>query len=104
MAELVDVATSTYDQRYKVISVVLILFYVQKAKSSQPPFSTSFREEATTKIRSYRERNDKESKQHVLEMKEFQRVLHHDEKGHGFMVIKGKQRPLLEDDEVRRSE
>jgi len=64
----------------------------------------SFREEASAKIHSHRERNDKESKQHVLEMKEFQRILHHDEKGHGFMQVKGKARPLIEDNEVRRRE
>lgn len=34
-------------------------------------------------------------------MKEYQRILHHDEKGHGFMVVKSKPRPLIEDDEVR---
>jgi len=43
-----------------------------------------------------REKNDKECRQHVLEMKEFTRVLHHDAKLHGFMGLKNKERELME--------
>jgi hypothetical protein len=43
-----------------------------------------------------REKNDKECKQHVLEMKEFTRVLHHDAKLHGFMGLKNRERELME--------
>jgi len=56
----------------------------------------SFRDEWVNKINILRERNDKDSKQHVLEIKEFQRVLHHDSKIHEFLAIKNKEREQLE--------
>ena len=49
-----------------------------------------------TRMNLLREKNDKECKQHVLEMKEFSRILHHDEKLHGFMALKNKERQLME--------
>lgn len=54
------------------------------------------RDDWVNKINMLRERNDKDSKQHVLEIKEFQRVLHHDSKIHEFLAIKNKNRELLE--------
>ncbi len=54
------------------------------------------RDDWINKINILRERNDKDSKQHVLEIKEFQRVLHHDSKIHEFLAIKNKDRDLLE--------
>jgi len=45
---------------------------------------------------SLRDRNEKDSRQHVLEIKEFQRVLHHDSKIHDFMKVKNVMRDLLE--------
>jgi hypothetical protein len=54
------------------------------------------RDEWVNKINLLRERNDKDSKQHVLEIKEFQRVLHHDSKIHEFLAIKNKDREQLE--------
>ncbi|XP_035707235.1 coiled-coil domain-containing protein 114 [Folsomia candida] len=54
------------------------------------------RDEWVNKINILRERNDKDSKQHVLEIKEFQRVLHHDSKIHEFLAIKNKEREQLE--------
>lgn len=48
------------------------------------------------KINILRERNDKDSKQHCLEIKEFQRVLHHDSKIHEFLGVKNKDRDQIE--------
>jgi len=59
------------------------------------------RDDWTTKAISMRERNDKDSKQHVLEIKELQRVLHHDSKVHDFMGIKNRERLLLESSRER---
>ncbi|ODN02721.1 Coiled-coil domain-containing protein 63 [Orchesella cincta] len=73
MGEVVYEATSAYDQRDDWVNKINIL----------------------------RERNDKDSKQHVLEIKEFQRVLHHDSKIHEFLAIKNKERELLENNSQR---
>jgi len=59
-------------------------------------FVCLFRDDWVNKINLLRERNDKDSKQHVLEIKEFQRVLHHDSKIHEFLAVKNKDREQLE--------
>jgi hypothetical protein len=60
------------------------------------------REEAVMKIHMLRERNDKESQQHVLEIKEYQRVFHHDQKLRAFMEVKNRVREVVERSEERR--
>ena len=54
------------------------------------------------KIHMLRERNDKESQQHVLEIKEYQRVFHHDQKLRAFMEVKNKSRDVVERAEDRK--
>ncbi|CAG7826866.1 unnamed protein product [Allacma fusca] len=60
------------------------------------------REEAVMKIHMLRERNDKESQQHVLEIKEYQRVFHHDQKLRAFMEVKNRVREVVERSEDRK--
>lgn len=62
------------------------------------------RDEAVAKIKILRERDSKESKQHVTEVKEFQRVLHHDRKVHNFLHDKNQGRAVIEEDDERRCE
>lgn len=59
------------------------------------------RDDCMVKVNMLRERNDKDSKQHVLEIKEFQRVLHHDSKIHEFLAIKNRERELMENTKQR---
>ncbi|XP_035704934.1 uncharacterized protein LOC118432926 [Folsomia candida] len=67
-------------------------------------FTYDNRDEAVAKIKILRERDSKESKQHVTEVKEFQRVLHHDRKVHNFLHDKNQGRAVIEEDDERRCE
>lgn len=61
------------------------------------------REEAMIKIRAIREREDKERKQHGMDLQEFERTLHHDQQMLAFIKLKATHRPPIEDARERKS-
>lgn len=63
---------------------------------------TCQRDEAMSKVKALREREAKETKQHGLEVQEFDRTLHHDKSILGFVKAKLKKRPAIEDAADRR--
>jgi len=56
-----------------------------------------------SKVKSLRERETKEIKQHGMEVQEFDRTLHHDKKVLDFIKTKLKMRPVLEGAADRKS-
>jgi chromosome segregation ATPase len=73
--ELVDQATSAYDQREEAVAKSNVLF----------------------------ERNEKEKKQYILEISELKRLIRHEEKLLDFMSTKNQDRVFLETDDERLS-
>lgn len=65
-------------------------------------YMTCQRDEAMSKVKALREREAKETKQHGLEVQEFDRTLHHDKSILGFVKAKLKKRPAIEDAADRR--
>lgn len=67
-------------------------------------FCPCFREEAVAKANVLLERNEKEKKQHVLEISELKRLIRHEDKLLDFMSKKNQDRIFLETDDERLSE
>jgi len=94
-----------------LLCILSLSFFIKKTNfaTTAARFIYSFhslltnRDDWIAKINHLRERNEKDSRQHVLEIKEFHRTVHHERKIQNFLDTKNKRRGEMESGGERRT-